>query len=143
MSARIWCAPAASWVTSMFAAAIFSCRATTPRSIHPLCAQPLSCIQSNEPRSLKSSLRRHRPRWDAIAVSIWFSTFLPAPAGKVMHEYCCREFYQAFCDFSETGDNAYEDALKRMVSDVPYDCIVGNGYAAIPAVVCRNVMAVA
>ena len=50
---------------------------------------------------------------------------------KVIHEYCCREFYQAFCDFSETGDNRYDDALKRMVDECAYDCVVGNGYAAI------------
>ena len=48
-----------------------------------------------------------------------------------MHEYCCREIYQAFCDFSETGDGRHADALKRMVADCPYDSIVGNGYAAI------------
>jgi SAM-dependent methyltransferase len=48
-----------------------------------------------------------------------------------MHEYCCREFYQAFCDFKETGEAASADALKHMVADCPYDSIVGNGYAAI------------
>jgi hypothetical protein len=48
-----------------------------------------------------------------------------------MHEYCCREIYQAFCDFNETGDGGYAEALKRMVADCPYDSIVGNGYAAI------------
>jgi hypothetical protein len=50
---------------------------------------------------------------------------------QTMHEYCCREIYQAFCDFSETGDGGAADALKRMVVDCPYDSIVGNGYAAI------------
>jgi hypothetical protein len=50
---------------------------------------------------------------------------------QTMHEYCCREIYQAFCDFSETGDGGAADALKRMVADCPYDSIVGNGYAAI------------
>jgi SAM-dependent methyltransferase len=48
-----------------------------------------------------------------------------------VHEYCCREIYQAFCDFSETGDGSRAEALKRMVADCPYDSIVGNGYAAI------------
>jgi SAM-dependent methyltransferase len=48
-----------------------------------------------------------------------------------VHEYCCREIYQAFCDFSETGDGSCAEALKRMVADCPYDSIVGNGYAAI------------
>ncbi len=48
-----------------------------------------------------------------------------------MHEYCCREFYQAFCDLTETGDTARTDAIARMIADCPYDCIVGNGYAAI------------
>jgi hypothetical protein len=50
---------------------------------------------------------------------------------KVIHEYCCREFYQAFSDFSETGEGRYDDALKRMVDECAYDCVVGNGYAAI------------
>jgi hypothetical protein len=50
---------------------------------------------------------------------------------QTMHEYCCREIYQAFCDFKETGDGAAADALDRMVVDCPYDSIVGNGYAAI------------
>jgi hypothetical protein len=48
-----------------------------------------------------------------------------------VHEYCCREIYQAFCDFNETGDGGHADALRRMVADCPYDSIVGNGYAAI------------
>lgn len=48
-----------------------------------------------------------------------------------VHEYCCREINQAFCDFTETGDGAVADALDRMVADCPYDSIVGNGYAAI------------
>jgi hypothetical protein len=48
-----------------------------------------------------------------------------------MHEYCCREIYQALCDFKETGDGAAAEALDRMVADCPYDSIVGNGYAAI------------
>jgi hypothetical protein len=49
----------------------------------------------------------------------------------VMHEYCCREFYQAFCDFREAGEPEHEKALRRMVAECGYDCIVGNGYAAI------------
>jgi len=48
-----------------------------------------------------------------------------------VHEYCCREIYQAFCDFNETGDRRHADALEHMVADCPYDSIVGNGYAAI------------
>jgi hypothetical protein len=52
-------------------------------------------------------------------------------ARQSVHEYCCREIYQAFCDFSETGDDSRAEALKRMVADCPYDSIVGNGYAAI------------
>jgi len=48
-----------------------------------------------------------------------------------VHEYCCREIYQAFCDFSETGNGRHADALERMVADCPYESIVGNGYAAV------------
>jgi len=48
-----------------------------------------------------------------------------------MHEYRCREFYQEFCDFQETGDPGHAANIARMVADCPYDSIVGNGYAAI------------
>lgn len=48
-----------------------------------------------------------------------------------MHEYCCREFYRAFCELKETGDPAHAGAIARMIADCPYDSIVGNGYAAI------------
>jgi hypothetical protein len=51
--------------------------------------------------------------------------------GQAMHEYCCREFYQAFCDHAERGNSAAEAALTRMVAECPYECIVGNGYAAL------------
>ena len=51
--------------------------------------------------------------------------------GQAMHEYCCREFCQAFCDHRETGDSAYLTALQRMVVDCSFDCIVSHGYAAI------------
>jgi hypothetical protein len=47
---------------------------------------------------------------------------------KVMHEYCCREFYQAFCDLCETGASKYENALRQMIDECAYDCVVGNGY---------------
>ena len=50
---------------------------------------------------------------------------------KVMHEYKCREFYQAFCNFRETGNRHYEDEIRRLVRECPYECIVGNGYASI------------
>ena len=50
---------------------------------------------------------------------------------KCMHEYCAREFSQAFCDFQETGDASYASAIGRMITDCPYDSVVGNGYAAI------------
>jgi len=50
---------------------------------------------------------------------------------RTMHEYCCREFNQAFCDLAETGDDGATAALERMIADCPYECIVGHGYAAI------------
>ena len=55
-----------------------------------------------------------------------------------MHEYCCREFYQAFCDLRETGDGRYGEAIERMIADCPYDAIVGNGYAAILPLFARH-----
>ena len=48
-----------------------------------------------------------------------------------MHEYCCNEFYQAFCGLKETGDASGANAIERMIAACPYDSIVGNGYAAI------------
>jgi hypothetical protein len=50
---------------------------------------------------------------------------------KCMHEYCAREFSQAFCDFQETGDASYANTINQMIVDCPYDSVVGNGYAAI------------
>jgi len=50
---------------------------------------------------------------------------------QTMHEYCCREFYQAFCDYEETKSEKSTDDIRRMIIECPYDCIVGNGYAAI------------
>jgi hypothetical protein len=51
--------------------------------------------------------------------------------GQTMHEYCSRELYQAFADQAETGASSFGTELARMVAACPYDCIVGNGYAAI------------
>ena len=56
---------------------------------------------------------------------------LSGSSRQVMHDYCVREINQAFCDFKEIGDERDEDALKRAVSNCMYECIVGNGYAAI------------
>lgn len=50
---------------------------------------------------------------------------------RAMHEYCCREFYQAFCNYRETSDVRALEDIHRMIIECPYDCIVGNGYAAI------------
>jgi hypothetical protein len=57
--------------------------------------------------------------------------FASCGGGRTMHEYCCRESYQAFCDYRETGAAACWTNLQRMVSECPYDAIVGNGHAAI------------
>jgi hypothetical protein len=57
--------------------------------------------------------------------------FAASGGGRTMHEYCCREFYQAFCDYRETGAAVHWANLQRMVSECPYDAIVGNGYAAV------------
>jgi hypothetical protein len=51
---------------------------------------------------------------------------------EVMHEYCCREFYQSFSEYREGGGDPSRLAeLKRMVADCGYDAIVGNGYASV------------
>jgi len=57
--------------------------------------------------------------------------FAASGGGQTMHEYSCREFYQAFCDYRETGAAVHWANLQRMVSECPYDAIVGNGYAAV------------
>lgn len=43
----------------------------------------------------------------------------------VMHEYCAREFYQAFCDYAETADARHFAEIRRMIDECPYDCLVG------------------
>ena len=50
---------------------------------------------------------------------------------RVMHEYEARKFYQAFCDYCETKDERHEADIRSMIENCPYDCIVGNGYAAV------------
>src|SRR5262249_50981675 len=50
---------------------------------------------------------------------------------RVMHEYQAREFYQAFCNFRETNDPRFLEEVRSMVDECPYECIVGNGYAAV------------
>jgi len=57
--------------------------------------------------------------------------FAASGGWQSMHEYCCREFYQAFCDFQETENDHFDHAIRRMIADCPYHGIVGNGYAAI------------
>jgi hypothetical protein len=57
--------------------------------------------------------------------------FVGSGGRQTMHEYCCREIYQAFCDFCESGGDCYAGAIERMVTGCPYDSIVGNGYAAV------------
>jgi uncharacterized protein YoxC len=49
----------------------------------------------------------------------------------VMHEYCAREFYQAFCDYAETADARHLAEIRRMIDECACDCVVGNGYATI------------
>src|ERR1051326_7902680 len=51
--------------------------------------------------------------------------------GRVMHEYYCREMYQAFSEQMESGDHAPTVMLERMIAECAFECIVGNGYAAV------------
>jgi SAM-dependent methyltransferase len=50
---------------------------------------------------------------------------------RSMHEYGCRELYQAFCDLRETGEVGHAAEIERIIADCPWDCIVSNGYAAV------------
>lgn len=50
---------------------------------------------------------------------------------KVAHEYKAREFYQAFCEYKETNDVRFLAEIRRFIQECPYECIVGNGYAAV------------
>jgi hypothetical protein len=51
--------------------------------------------------------------------------------GRLAHEYGAREFYQAFCDFQETGEVRYADAIRRLIADCPFEYVIGNGYASV------------
>ena len=51
--------------------------------------------------------------------------------GSVMHEYCSREFHHAHTSFVETKDPKWQNEISALIEACPYDCIVGNGYAAI------------
>jgi hypothetical protein len=57
--------------------------------------------------------------------------FASTDGRRTMHEYRNREFYQAFSEYKETGSLSRVDDMRRMIDECPYDCIVGNGYAAI------------
>jgi hypothetical protein len=48
-----------------------------------------------------------------------------------MHEYRSREFQQAFCSYKTTQNEQFLDEMRALIDECPYDCIVGNGYAAI------------
>jgi hypothetical protein len=49
----------------------------------------------------------------------------------VGHEYKSREMFDNFCEYQETGDKKYIDALHDEIRHCPYECIVGTGYAAL------------
>lgn len=48
-----------------------------------------------------------------------------------MHEYGSREIYRAFCRYRETADQRFLEDIRTLIRECPYDCIIGNGYAAI------------
>jgi hypothetical protein len=50
---------------------------------------------------------------------------------RAEHEYQAPAFYQAFCEWRETGDVLPQERLRMMMRDCLADCIVGNGYAAV------------
>lgn len=50
---------------------------------------------------------------------------------KVMHEWMAMEFYKRYATFRETGDPVEAEAIRQILAECPYDCIVGNGYASI------------
>src|SRR5580704_4852017 len=89
-----------------------------------------SAVEDNRPSKLRM-LCVGTGRDGTQSLNHMVQHLLDAGGGQAMHEYCCREFYQAFCDHAESGDSASEAALTRMVAECPYECIVGNGYAAI------------
>lgn len=49
--------------------------------------------------------------------------------GQVMHEYHSREFYNHYCCYKETGDEAHMAAIRKLIAECSYTAIVGNGYA--------------
>lgn len=60
--------------------------------------------------------------------------------GRVAHEYGNREFYQAFCEYKETGDPRYLAEIRRLIDECPYECIVGNGYAPILPIIAEQLV---
>lgn len=54
-----------------------------------------------------------------------------ADGRRAMHEYAARELYNAFSNYRETGDERFIGEIRRLIGECPYDCVVGNGYAAI------------
>ncbi len=47
------------------------------------------------------------------------------------HEYGARELYNAFAGYKETGEEKFVEEIRRIIRECPFDCIVGNGYAAV------------
>src|SRR5580658_1421108 len=45
---------------------------------------------------------------------------------RAMHEYRAHEFYNAFSEYMETRNEMFADQIRRMISECPFDCIVGN-----------------
>jgi hypothetical protein len=52
-------------------------------------------------------------------------------AYRAENEYHSREIFHSFCEYQETRDHKYLDALRREVADCPYECIVCNAAAPI------------
>ncbi len=50
---------------------------------------------------------------------------------QVSHEYKSRELFDIFCEYRETGDSKFLASLNDIITNCPYDCIVGAGYATL------------
>jgi hypothetical protein len=67
-----------------------------------------------------------------VSISCMMQTLLDrTTGGQAMHDYCSREFYQAFSEHMETGKQGFRDEIGQMITECPLDCIVGTGYAPI------------
>lgn len=54
------------------------------------------------------------------------------------HEWCSAELNALFCDWKETGDDRIKEKIRQLFLTCPYECIVGNGHAAVMPIIAET-----